>query len=174
MYFFIDLNQQVKYYIKKLNSCENSVSSPNRSACSSGGEWKRKLKHWQKGKPQKETFLSLAEPHPLVSNAQGEQQHDCPTSCWPDFSRKASLTQPPASDSEAFPRPCLLFSAPSAPFPSLDSIQDRAAPDNSPAAQVKVTIAIKTQVGIETRPGKIIPQYQGLDNKKGEKGGNWC
>ena len=37
MYFFIDFNQQVKCYVKKLNSCENSISSLNSSACSSGG-----------------------------------------------------------------------------------------------------------------------------------------
>lgn len=177
MYFFIDLNQQVKHHIKKLNSCENSISSLNRSACSSGGGWKRKLKHWQRGKPEKETFLSLAEPHPLVYNSQGEQQHDCPTSCWLDFSRKALLTRPPASDSEAFPWPSLFFTAPSSPSPPLDGVQDRGATDNSPASQAEVTIIIKTQEGIETRREKIIPQYQGLDqNKKwgGGEGENWC
>lgn len=166
MYFFIDLNQQVKYSIKKLNPCENSISALNRSACSSGGGWKRKLKHWQKGKPQKETFLSLAEPHPLVYNSQGEQQHDCPTSCWPDFSRKASLTRSPASKSEGSPCPSLFFTAPPSPSPPLDGIQQRGATENSPAAHAKVTRIIKTQVGIETRHGKIIPQYQGLDKKK--------
>lgn len=174
MYFFIDLNQQVKYYIKKLNPCANNISSLNRSAWSSGGGRKRKLKHWQKGKAQKETFLSLAEPHPLVYNCQGEQQHDCPTSCWPDFSRKASLTQPPAADGEGFPCPSLLFTAPSSPSPPLDGIQDRGDTDNSPAAHAKVTIIIKTQVGIETRHGKVIPQYRGLDKKNGEKRESWC
>lgn len=68
-----------------------------------------------------------------------------------------------------FPGLLSFFAAPSSPSPLLDGIQDRGATDNSTAAHVKVTIIIKTQVGILTRHGKISPQYQGLDKK--ERGG---
>lgn len=152
MYFFTDLNQQVKYDINKLNSCENSISTLKRSACSSGGGWKRKLKHWQKGKPQKETFLSLAEPHPLVYNSLGEQQHDCPTSCWPGVSRKAALSRL-RSPERPFPDHPLSHCS-FLPISPLDGIQDKGATDNSPASQAEVTIIIKIQVGVETRYGK--------------------
>lgn len=80
------------------------------------------------------------------------------------------------SHSEAFPWPSLFFAAPSSPSPPLDGIQDRRATDNSPAAQAKVTIIIKTQVGIETRHGKISIRgwTKKKKNKKGKKRENWC
>lgn len=50
MCFFMDFNQQVKYYVKKLNSCENSISSLNSSACSSGGGMEKEAKKQTKRK----------------------------------------------------------------------------------------------------------------------------
>lgn len=139
----------------------------------------KEAKNWQKGKVQNETFLSakwaLLSLHPLVYNHRAEQQHDCPTSRWPAFSRNALVIRPLASDTRRFYPGSLSF-LPFLPCLSLWMPSRHAgSAENSSAAWLKVAVIIKSEVEAETRHGKN-PTLSGIvqkRKKKGGKGGEW-
>lgn len=138
-----------------------------------GGGMAKEAKNWQKGKVQKETFLSakwaLLSLHPLVYNHRAEQQHNCPTSRWPVFSRNALVIQPLASDTRRFYPGSLSF-LPFLPCLSLWMPSRHAgSAENSSTAWLEVAVIIKSEVEAEARHGKN-PPLSGIVQKRKKRG----